>query len=168
MTALVTLYTRDMIVMAADSLEVELDDYENQKVQGTRETQKLFLLQKCGTGISVSGYASWEEKGIRDILADFLEATDGHHSQEGLVHGLCTFLSRLYPGLRSKFHACGFNEREPYVALIDYGREGEESHHVRRMNVDRRGNLHGGILTFCEWETRKYARGRLPATSHNI
>ncbi len=162
MTALATLFTRDMIVMAADSLEVELDDYESRKVQGTRETQKLFLSQKCGTGVSVSGYASWEGKSIRDILEDFLQAMGEHHSQEGVAHGLCAFLEERYPRLRSRFHVCGFNDREPYVALVDYGRDGEESRHVRRMNLDGQGRLHGGILTFCERETYRYARRHLP------
>lgn len=161
MTALATLYTRELIVMAADSLEVELDDYESRQVLGTRETQKLFLLQKTGTGISVSGYAAWEDKTIRDLLSDFLEGLERpFHSQLEVAEGLSGFLSRFYPGLRSRFHVGGFDEGEAFVALVDY-REGG-GHHVQRVNVDAQGRVKGGILTFCEWETYKFARGRLP------
>jgi|GEM_PF-2764638 len=161
MTALATLYTREIIFMAADSLEVELDDYENRRVMGVRETQKLFLLQKTATGISVSGYASWDDKTVRDILGHFLKVLDHHHpSQAAVAEGLCSFLNTFYGGLRSRFHLCGFDDREPFVALLDYQEEG--GHRLQRVNVNKRGVVRGGILTFCEWETHKYARGRLP------
>jgi hypothetical protein len=165
MTALATLFTRELIVMAADSLELEVDNYENRRVVGTREARKLFLSQKTGTGISVSGYSSWADRSVQDILTDFMEAFgDGHHAQEGLAQGLCSYLNQHYPHLKSRFHLAGFDEREPYVAELLPDESGAWK--ALRMNVDPRGRLKGDVLLRCEWETCRYARANLPDLAH--
>jgi hypothetical protein len=161
MTALATIYLNGAILMSADSLEIELDSYETRNIIGTAQAQKLFLIQKSGTGISVSGYSRWEEKTIGEILKEFACSADfTQRSQADIANNLAQFLSRYYPEMRTRFHLCGFDGSEPLVVELEYRERADWK--LTRKNIEADGRMANSILTLCEWETARFIRFHSP------
>lgn len=157
MTALVTVYLKRAILMSADSLEIEIDSYETQNIIGMGITQKLFLIESSGTGISVGGFSGWDDKSVADILREFVNSASlTQKSQTDIATDLSHFLSKNYPRLQSRFHLSGFDGGEPVVMELVYISEGNWK--LTRKNARSDGTLDNHFLAMCEKETARHFR----------
>lgn len=127
MTALASLYNNNFIVMAADSLFTTVDNYQNLVFQGYTSIQKIFLIGKTRTGISVIGNASYCSESIDSILKNFSsKVLSPNDTQETVIYRLENYINNNYPNFETEFHVGGFSNGYPYLFSYKYGSQIEQ------------------------------------------
>lgn len=160
MTTIAELFVPDGIVMCADSYMQVIDSYASEEIQGLALIQKLFLIEKTGTGISGIGHAGVTGMLMRDVLLEFASSLNSTSiSQASVAQNLADFMGKSYSQMDTNFHLCGYDEDKPFVYEIE--RDSSAKWVVTWKNIDPFGNQTFGIQGLYRTKTTQFAQGLL-------
>ena len=154
MSALLTIYHPERILVAADSLLQTTDDYERGNITGTATVQKLFVIPSAFTVITACGHSTCGAKSVRTILMEFAKTLPLIISHPEFVSEFSHYILSYFPSMKTDFHLSGFHQGEAFV--YDFDRF-KESHTVPvRKNLDRFGRPTASVLGFCDSSTTQW------------
>lgn len=132
MSLIITVYTNEGVVMAADSrltLNTKVGEAPNEKLLSfdfSNSTNKLFCT-KNGVGISTCGDAGIQGKPIAGFIDQFIIQNNNVHVGD-VARNLLIYFKALSPALNSTFHVVGYdieNKQRIYRVLTLSGEVSE-------------------------------------------
>lgn len=123
MSVLVTVYLKEIIVMAADSRVTGdglMPDKTKEKLTLSDNGQKLFLLARR-IGISTCGTRIVNGNSVSEFISSFEERIEETDSVRDVADKLCEAGLEQKIG-NTKFHVCGFDGKQRCVYIVEDGK----------------------------------------------